>query len=194
MFLIPQEYWRVAKTRDKGMGVFANKQIIAGTIIGDYLGTIINIAEFDLDEDQKGLYLMYYSDDAGIYPDLTKPGIHLLNHSCEPNCWISVHNGHTLFFALRDIAPGEELTISYLLSPKDDTCDICIHDCKCRSVKCTGTMHLSKDKYDKWQSFLKTQNKNEEVPVVAFGDHLAKLDYYPSIDEARRSFIKQFLV
>lgn len=193
MFLIPQEYWRVAKTPGKGMGVFASKVITAGTIIGDYLGTLINIAEFDLDEDKKGLYLMYYSDEAGIYPDLSKPGIHLLNHSCEPNCWIYIYRRHTLFFALRNILPGEELSISYLLSPKDETCSDCIHDCKCGSTVCTGTMHITKNKYEAWQEFLKTQNNNEEIPKVAFGDQLSKLDHYPTIDDKTLSFIKQFL-
>ena len=113
MFLIPEDFWEVRKTAEKGLGVFAKKEILAGTVIGDYLGKVIKTAEYDLERDAKGLFLMYLNDSASIYPDLSKPGIHLLNHSCEPNCWIYCFRGHTLFFALRNIKKGEELYCHY---------------------------------------------------------------------------------
>ncbi len=179
MFLISADYWEIQKTKEKGRGVFTKKEIKKGTIIGDYLGKVINIAEYDLDLDKYGLYLMYYSDQASIYPDVTKPGIHLFNHACQPNCWICIYRGHTLFFALRNIAPGEELTISYLLSPKDDTCNPCTHDCKCGNKLCTGTMHLPKDKYEKWQKFQNEEKKKTRSEKVVFGKNLPKLTHYP---------------
>ena len=118
MFLIPEDHWEVRCTKEKGKGIFAKKEIKAGTIIGDYLGKIIKTAEYDLDKDKKGLFLMYFTDRASIYPDLKKPGIHLLNHSCSPNCWIYTFKGHTLFFALRKIEPGEEPHNFLLTQPK----------------------------------------------------------------------------
>lgn len=175
MFLIPTDFWQIKATDEKGLGVFAKKEIGAGTIIGDYLGKVIKTADYDVDKDKEELYLMYYSDQAAIFPDLKKPGIHLLNHSCKPNCWIYTYRGHTLFFALRKIKPGEEMTISYLLSPKDD-CNNCTHICKCHSTFCTGTMHLSKEKYKKWQKFQSNQRK---TPKVIFGKNLPKLTSYP---------------
>lgn len=178
MFLINDNFWEIKKTKEKGLGVFAKKGIEAGTVVGDYLGKVIKTAQYDLDKDKEGLYLMYYSDDASIYPDLKKPGAHLLNHSCTPNCWIYIYKGHTLFFALKKIEPGEELTISYLLSPKDD-CNPCTHDCKCSSEFCTGTMHLSKDKYRKWQKFQNSQKKKTKAAKVVFGKNLPKLASYP---------------
>ncbi|MEK7597976.1 MAG: SET domain-containing protein-lysine N-methyltransferase [Patescibacteria group bacterium] len=181
MFLINDSYWEVKKTRERGYGVFSKKEIKAGTVISDYLGKIINIAEYDLENDKKGLYLMYLTDQASIYPDLTKPGPHFLNHSCKPNCWIYIFHGHTLFFALRKIKPGEELTISYLLSPKDETCKPCIHDCKCGSKFCTGTMHLSKEKYERWQKFQNKEKKKTKTAKFVFGKNLQKLTSYPRI-------------
>ncbi|MFA6017097.1 MAG: SET domain-containing protein [Patescibacteria group bacterium] len=181
MFLLDDTYWKIKKTKEKGLGVFAKKEIKAGTVISDYLGKIINIAEYDLDEDKKGLYLMYFTDQASIYPDLTKPGPHLINHSCTPNCWIYIFHGHTLFFTLRKIEPGEELTISYLLSPKDKTCNPCVHDCKCESIFCTGTMHLSKDKYKKWQKFQNMMKRKTKTAKFVFGKNLHKLASYPKI-------------
>jgi len=181
MFLLSDTYWEIRKTKEKGYGVFAKKEIKTGTVISDYLGKIIDIAEYDLKKDEQGLYLMYLTDQASIYPDLTKPGPHLINHSCRPNCWIYIYHGHTLFFALRKIKPDEELTISYLLSPKDETCKPCIHDCKCGSKFCTGTMHLSKDKYKSWQKFQDEEKKKTKTSKFIFGKNLPKLKSYPRI-------------
>ncbi len=181
MFLLPSDYWQIQKTKEKGKGVFAKKKIRAGTIIGDYLGKVIKTAEYDVTKDTEGLYLMYYTDHASIYPNVAKPDIHFLNHSCEPNCWMYIYRGHTLFFALGDIHVGEELTISYLLSPKDDTCKPCTHVCHCSSVYCTGTMHLTKEKYEKWQRFLKIEKKKTRIAPFTFGKNLKRLKEYPKI-------------
>ncbi|MDO8341371.1 MAG: SET domain-containing protein, partial [Candidatus Woesebacteria bacterium] len=136
MFLLKKSYWEVKKTKNRGYGVFIKEKIIKGTIIGDYIGKVIETSKYDLKNDKKGLYLMYYTDKAAIYPNLKKLGIHLLNHSCKPNCWIYTYCGHTLFFAIRNIKAGEELTISYLLPPKDTTCNPCTHNCRCGSKTC----------------------------------------------------------
>lgn len=179
MFLLKDNSWEIRKTKEKGLGVFSKKEIAAGTVIGDYLGKVIRIADYDLDNDKKGLFSMYFRDDALIYPDLTKPDIHLLNHSCKSNCWIYIYCGHTLFFTLRKIKLGEELTISYLLSPDDGTCKSCTHICKCGSKSCSGTMHLSKDKYERWQKFQNKERKKTKIAKFVFGKNLPKLSFYP---------------
>ncbi|MCL4365623.1 SET domain-containing protein [Patescibacteria group bacterium] len=181
MFLLKEDYWQIKKTKTKGYGVFAKKEISAGTVIGDYLGKVIKTAEYDLENDKNGLYLTYFSDQASIYPDLEKPGIHLLNHSCAPNCWIYIYKGHSLFFTLRKIEPGEELTISYLLSPRGKSCNPCTHICKCGNKVCSGTMHLSEDKYKKWQKFQNTEKKKTKKVRVVFGKDLPRLTSYPKV-------------
>lgn len=179
MFLLSQTYWQVKQTKEKGRGIFAAKEIPAGTVIGDYLGTVIDMAQFDPGDDAEHLFLMYFTDRACIYPDDTRPGVHLINHSCRPNCWIYSYRGHTLFFSLRTIKPGEELTISYLLSPDDGTCAPCIHVCKCGSKFCTGSMHLSPKAYALWQTFQKNERKKTRRVPFRFGDILAPLPVYP---------------
>ena len=179
MFLLKNDHWCIKKTVEKGYGVFAKKAIPKSTVIGDYLGTVVNMAEYDLSSDKNGLYLMYCTDMASIYPDIKRPGIHLINHSCRPNCWMYIYAGHTLFFALTKIAPGEELTISYLLSPKDESCGNCAHVCKCGSTSCTGTMHLSKDKYEIWQKFQNEKRRKTKKVKIIFGENLPKLAVYP---------------
>lgn len=181
MFLLPNTYWRVQKTKEKGRGIFAKKRILAGTVIGDYLGKIIPIVDYNPD-DEKGMYLMAFTDESFIYPDMSKPGIYLLNHSCRPNCWMSVYCGHTLFFALFDIQAGEELTISYLLSPKDMSCaQSCDHVCRCKSTFCTGTMHLPLKAYTLWQAFLKKEKRKTSMAPYRIGASLPPLASYPLV-------------
>jgi len=180
MFLITDDVWSVKKTKHKGLGVFAQKCIIAGTVLGDYLGNVISIADYDVTLDKHGLYLLYYSDSIAIYPDLNKPGMHLFNHSCSPNCWMYIYRGHTLFFALKNIYPGEELTIHYLLSPIDETCIPCPHICKCQSSNCTGTMHLSKEKYALWRQFQNNEKKKSKRARAVIGAILEPLPSYPT--------------
>lgn len=181
MFLLSDDYLEIKKTKQKGQGVFSKKDIAAGTVIGDYIGKVLRTAEDDTLETDKGLYLMYYHDYASIYPvDIQAPGIHLLNHSCAPNCWMYTYKGHTLFFALRQIFAGEELTISYLLSP-DDACMPCKHLCKCESILCSKTMHPPQDKFDKWSKFANQQAKETKRARIRYGQPLPMLPSYPKI-------------
>lgn len=177
MFLILESYWKVRKTENKGRGVFVKKLIPAGTIIGDYIGKLIHIKDVNLEKEKKDLYLMSYSDEYGIYPDLKKAGVHLINHSCSPNCFIYKYKDRTLVFALCDIQKGKELTIHYLLPPKMD-CNKCTHVCYCKSKNCTGSMHLSEEKYKIWRKFQEKQNSEVSKRSVKQGV-LKPLTNYP---------------
>lgn len=185
MLLIPDGSWQIIKTPTRGNGVQMLKPITKGTVIGDYVGTVIDFAEFDLQEDVKGLYAMYYNDRLGIYPDLSKPDLHLINHSCEPNCEMYIHYGHTLFFATRDIKAQEELTISYNLSPRDELCAVCLHDCLCGRPHCTGTMHLTQKQYDSWQKVQAKQRRKTKPAPARVGTQLAPLTSYPNVIDSR---------
>lgn len=179
MFLIPENAWVVKNSHKKGKGVFAKKDIAGGMIIGDYLGKIVRMEEDDVNSSEH-FYAMYYSDEALIIPtDSQKDGLHLINHSCAPNCWMYTYKGHTLFFALRHIFPGEELTVSYLLSPLDEECKPCTHLCDCSAAICFHTMHLSKKSYASWSKFHEKQEKATKPEKVTFGQDLQKLSSYP---------------
>lgn len=180
MFLIPESFWGIKRTKDKGRGVFVRKKIPAGTLIGDYLGKLVQLRNFDFDKEKKKLFLMYYNDEAGIYPDLKKPGIYLINHSCSPNCWITKYKDHTIIFALKNIKKGEELTISYLLPPKMK-CDPCPHRCFCMSNNCTGSLHLTESAYQIWQKFQDKKAKEEKPKTKKFADELKPLKKYPKV-------------
>lgn len=179
MFILPESSWEIKEVEGMGKGVFAKRDIPAGTVIGDYIGKILRPEE-ENDVDNEGhFYLMYYHDRASVYPDLKKPGIHLLNHSCAPNCWMYTYKGHTLFFAIRQIFKGEELTVSYLLSPLDKTCEPCTHLCHCKSPLCFQTMHLSPKRYDEWDAFHDKEAAKTKRERVTFGKTLSVLKEYP---------------
>lgn len=179
MLLLDTHSWEVRITKGKGKGLFTKNVILPGTIIGDYLGKIIHPMDADMYEKGKHFYLMYYSDTAGIFPDLSTPDLYLINHSCTPNCWIYTYKGHTLFFALRKIFPGEELTISYLLSPQDEFCKPCTHICSCNGIICYQTMHLSPKRFNEWRTVYKeVTRKTKKMPVQRDHD-LPALPSYP---------------
>lgn len=181
MFLLPTSYYEVKHTPNKGKGVFARKDIPAGIVIGDYLGVIINADEEDTYEEKYGFYAMYYTDDLSVFPNLKKNGIHLFNHSCEPNCFMYTYKGHTLYFSLRKIHKGEELTVAYMLAPQDEECNPCTDICKCGSIICSGTIHLPEKLYDKWVAFDEKISKKTDkyMEKVETGQQLLPLASYP---------------
>ena len=180
MVLLPEQTWEIRTTPQKGRGIFTKEMIRPGTVIGDYVGTIINNVTDDTRE-KDGLYLIYYHDRASIYPsDIQAPGIHLINHSCMPNCWLYTYKGHTLFFTLRTIFPGEELTADYLLSPAE-YCTDCQHQCHCETLVCRGTMHLPEEQFQLWNTFHERQGKETKRMQIRYGKQLKPLKEYPHV-------------
>lgn len=183
MIFLSDNSWEVRTTPNKGRGLFTKQTLKQGTIIGDYIGTVMHPRDAVIDENN--FYLMYYHDYAAISPDITKPGVHLLNHACLPNCSLYIYKGHTLAFTLKDIAPGKELTIRYLLAPKDTFCNPCVHVCQCGNARCIGTMHLEKALYEKWRMVTEAQAKETKKERIRYGKELPLLKIYPeSIPEA----------
>lgn len=179
MIFLPSGSWEIKTTAKKGRGLFAKQNILAGTIIGDYLGVMLNPLTADLKEKDQGLYLMYYHDKALIYPsDISSPGVHLINHSCMPNSSLYTYYGHTLFFTLRHIYPGEEITISYQLAPNSN-CKTCTHQCFCNTLYCTGSMHLTNERFKKWNAFSDLQSKQTRRAAIRYGKVLPLLKQYP---------------
>ena len=54
-----------------------------------------------------------------------------INHSCDPNADAFVIGGSLFIFALREIAPGDEITVDYLNSFEQDQ-----SVCQCRTASC----------------------------------------------------------
>ncbi|MDQ3817356.1 MAG: SET domain-containing protein-lysine N-methyltransferase [Acidobacteriota bacterium] len=67
-------------------------------------------------------------------------GTHYINHSCEPNSYMKILYGHIQFYALRDILPGEEITIDYEYTLHSDR-----KRCYCGAKTCRGTINRIKN-------------------------------------------------
>ncbi|HLM55069.1 MAG TPA: SET domain-containing protein-lysine N-methyltransferase [Pyrinomonadaceae bacterium] len=63
-------------------------------------------------------------------------GTQYINHCCEPNAFMRVVAGRILIFALRDIEPGEEITLDYGETYHPDT-----YRCRCGAPSCRGTLN-----------------------------------------------------
>lgn len=180
MFLLPKSYWEVKKTKSKGKGVFAKRDIPPGTVIGDYLGLVIRPKDETSYEKKHGFYTMYFHNNASIFPNPKEAGIHLINHSCAPNCWMFTYKGHTLYFSIRKIFKGEEITISYLLGPQENECSPCKDRCKCGSIICSQTMHMPDKRYSVWLEHDKKVAKMSKYERVKMGKQLPQLSFYPT--------------
>ncbi len=123
------------KSGINGMGCFAAAPIAARRKMGELLGERIRNREAarrvacggkvricQLDDE--------WSIDASRGGDATR----FINHSCAPNCFSRTTRGHLLFFALRDIGAGEEITLDYTPSQHPG------RRCTCGSANCRGVM------------------------------------------------------
>lgn len=174
VFLARNAY-RVLQTKKKGRGVFVCKMMKKGTVIGDYLGKLIRYEKVSVEDYP---FLMYFSDKMGLVADKNRDGVHLLNHSCDPNCLMVPYKGHILFATIRDIKPGEELTASYMYHP--DACKRCNHECFCGSANCVKTMHTPKVKYRKYRAYFEQEKAKTKSEVKTSGNYLLPLNNYPT--------------
>ena len=153
MFIIPASYWQVKRIKNKGRGIFAKKEINPGTVIGDYLGVIISERR-EREENEKSFYAMHCTDKLIVLPDPKEVGIHLINHSCAPNCAMHSYQGHVIYFALRQIFPGEELTVNYLYDASLCEAARCTeHVCRCGVPICRGSLHTPTQVIKTWEKY-----------------------------------------
>jgi SET domain-containing protein len=111
----------------KGRGLFARESIPAGTKLLELGGMIVLTADLPDGDDWMALQI---GDDQW----LCSQGTHLddfANHSCNPNAGFRANE--LALWALRDIAPGEEITWDYSTSIDEPEWSL---DCQCGSLNC----------------------------------------------------------
>lgn len=122
----------VKKSPLHGLGCFAAVRLSKGERIAEYVGEKISRKE--------AMRRMKRPDgkriselEAEWYIDGSVDGnqTQYINHSCAPNADAFVIDGSLVIFALREIAPGEEITVDYLNSFEQDQ-----SACRCLTASC----------------------------------------------------------
>lgn len=127
----------------EGTGLYAKEPIAAGELIVVKGGHVFDRSTRDRLAETLGPAEIQIEDDVFIGPVTAQERFDAmmhLNHSCDPNVGIQ---GQVSFFAMRDIAEGEELSFDYATGDDDDWSMACA----CGSPLCRGTVS-GKD----WQS------------------------------------------
>ncbi len=115
-----------------GKGIFANSNIKRGEKIIVWGGNYTDAVGAQKAK-EKGMLVFQWDDDLYSYEDRGKDDGYYINHSCNPNLWMT--DAYTLT-AMRDINAGEEITIDYALFEEDDY--ISKWKCNCGSSLCRG--------------------------------------------------------
>ena len=137
-----------------GNGVFAGQPIKKGERVVEYKGRRRTHAEVDAgdtgDADSGHTFLFTLNDEYVIDANFEGNDARWINHSCDPNCEAVLEEDdgddrrkdRVFIEAIRDIAPGEELSYNYgiTLGERHTPRLKKIWACLCGSPKCTGTM------------------------------------------------------
>ncbi|XP_047321506.1 histone-lysine N-methyltransferase ATX2-like [Impatiens glandulifera] len=135
------------KSRIHGYGIFTKLPHRAGDMVIEYTGELVRPCIADRREHLTynllvgaGTYMFRVDDEQVI--DATRAGsvAHLINHSCEPNCYSRVisANGdqHIIIFAKRDIKQWEEITYDYRFFSIGEQLA-----CYCGAQRCRGVVN-----------------------------------------------------
>jgi SET domain-containing protein len=130
---------KLAPSKIHRWGVYATEHIPAGRKVIEYTGEKISRRETKRRANTRDfIYLFtldaYWTIDGAVGGS----GAEYINHSCEPNLAARIVKGHILYMSLRDIKPGEELTVDYRFDKKVEKVI-----CRCGAPKCRGTINVA---------------------------------------------------
>ena len=117
-----------------GQGVFAAEPIAGRRKIGEIRGEAISVAEARIRATRhKRVMIVEISEERAIDFRRSTDPMRYTNHSCRPNARLDIRQGRVEFYALRDIAPGEEITVNYGPTHHEGTLA-----CRCGMAGCVG--------------------------------------------------------
>lgn len=119
-----------------GTGAFAGEAIPARRKIGEIRGESISVPEAR--RRARGLariMIVEVSDKRAIDASASTDPLRFVNHGCQPNAVLRIRQGRVEFYALRDIAPGEEITAHYGESHHEGRLR-----CRCGAPMCSGRL------------------------------------------------------
>ena len=124
----------VSRSRIAGKGCFTTVPVSRRHKIAEYAGERITQAEaLRRVQGKKIIRICGLDYRWAIDGAVGGNGTQYINHSCQPNCFTRTLHGRIIFFALRDLAAGEEITCDYGDSYHENT-----RRCGCGAPNCRG--------------------------------------------------------
>lgn len=119
-----------------GQGVFAAEPIRQRLKIGEIRGESISVTEARIRATRvERVMIVELSAKKAIDFSKSSDPMRFTNHSCRANARLCIRQGRVEFYALRDIAPGEEITVDY-----GDTHHEGRLRCRCGASGCRGAL------------------------------------------------------
>ena len=149
--------YKVKKSKIDNQGVYAARNIKAGTIIIYYKGKLITKKETDRNpkyDNDKAIYLFNLNSRYDLDGDFEYNDARLINHTCNPNCEVAGKGLKLWIFALRDIKKGEELSYDYGFGFDEDFKQF---PCKCGAKNCCGYIVRDDQRWRINRKFAKTK-------------------------------------
>ena len=123
----------VAPSHLVGKGLFAGTRIAARAKVGEFEGERIGLREARRRAKGRRIVAIVELERHALDATRMKHGFRFINHSCAPNTFFRMTPSRAEIYALRDIAPGEELTVDYGESQHEGELP-----CRCGAARCRG--------------------------------------------------------
>lgn len=133
----PQKFAvHVLPSRIDGQGAFAAEAIPARRKIGEIRGESISVSEARRRAKSLArIMIVEVSERRAIDAAHSSDPLRYTNHSCRPNAVLRIRQGRVEFYAMRAIAPGEEITCGYGESHHEGQLA-----CRCGASGCAGRL------------------------------------------------------
>jgi SET domain-containing protein len=121
-------------------GCYTTTAIRKGSRVAEYFGRRLSKAEADACYEESPITYLFGLGDGSIVIDGHCTAM-FINHSCDANCETREEEERIWITAIKNIAPGDEITYDYCLYDGGDD----EAKCNCGSTKCRGTMYSKEE-------------------------------------------------
>jgi SET domain-containing protein len=128
---------RLAPSAIHRWGVYAEEAIPAGRKVIEYTGERCSRRETKRRAGGKLNYMFTLDSYWALDGSVGGSGAEYINHSCDPNLYTKITQGHILYMSRRPIRKGEELTVDYHFDS-----DVERVPCACGAASCRGTINV----------------------------------------------------
>jgi len=119
-----------------GNGAFAVEAIPPRLKIGEIRGESISVSEARIRATRsQRIMIVELSERRAIDFSKSPDPMRYTNHSCQPNARLCIRQGRVEFYAVKPIAPGEEITVNYGETHHEGRLA-----CRCGAADCMGRL------------------------------------------------------